>query len=124
MKIKCEVIKLDVPTINGRVYSKKAFQKSTDEYNKQKHKFGTIHGLPSDDISNISHEVLCLNIDGNAISADVEILNSPKGNILQDMLNTGKVEFEMNLTAMGSMSEGKVANMTICSMDIIPRVIS
>lgn len=87
MKIKCELVKAGVPTINDRVYPKETLQKAIDEYNKQPYKLGTLGRSMEVSIVQSSHKIKNLYLDDDgSMKADIEILDTPVGKYLKEMI--------------------------------------
>jgi len=86
MEIKCNLIKAGEPTLNGRIYPKETLQKAVDSYNKQTYKLGTLGRSMEVSIVQSSHKIKNLYLDNGIMKADIEILDTPNGNILKEMI--------------------------------------
>lgn len=90
------VLKFNVPNRNNRVYSPDCFNLE-DPIVEQKLKTGTFFGefgMPQTrtetDMSKISHVVTNLYKREDGLYADIEILETPFGSALQDLIDRGK----------------------------------
>ena len=98
-KVKCILSKLNAVTQNGTYYSTNWYYK-TIENNKvfqdkliKKRVLGeTDHPEnPDGHINNISHTVIKIWLDGNDVWGEIEIFNTPSGNILWTLLKAGVI---------------------------------
>jgi len=101
---------------NGRIYSKQILvreaQKFKDTYIKQGNPFGELDHPESPIVSvkNVSHAITDLWWEGNNLMGRVEVLNTPFGNIVKEILKAGYV-IGISSRGTGSISElpnGKV----------------
>jgi hypothetical protein len=108
MELTCKEIIADEPTINHRIYSKEVLQKAIDEYNAKDYKFGTL-GL-SDNVNsdgtftgmnphNIAFSVTGISLVGNEIVIEFEILYTPMGEVLKELID----KCQMRFANIGSM---------------------
>lgn len=97
-KLTVNVILFDVDQSNGRKYDEKSIKNAMDNYIRNNNGSSIIYGQmnPSDyalhtSISEASHQVdiNSLKLNNDNISCEVEVLNTPNGKILQEMLNYG-----------------------------------
>ena len=79
---------------NGRVYDKKLLSREVDklqEVIKQRRLVGELDH-PSDEIvhlANASHVITGLHMDGNQVIGEAELLNTPSGKVLQELVKAG-----------------------------------
>lgn len=95
---------------NGRVYSKailqREAQKFKDTYIRQGNPFGELDHPESPIVSvkNVSHAITDLWWEGNNLMGRVEVLNTPFGNIVKEILKAGYV-IGISSRGTGSVSE-------------------
>tara|TARA_R100001244_G_scaffold25113_2_gene25466 strand:+ start:117684 stop:118091 length:408 start_codon:yes stop_codon:yes gene_type:complete len=91
MKVRCKLIEAGIPTINGHVYSEEILKEMVDgaqEKIESKALMGRLgYGNPSKiDLKDVSHLITKLELKNGCLSADVEVLETPRGNLLKLML--------------------------------------
>jgi hypothetical protein len=80
---------------NGRVYPKGILKREADKYMenfvKQRRAMGELDHPESSvvNLKNVSHNIIDMGWDGDDLVGTVEILPTPSGNILRDLLNSG-----------------------------------
>lgn len=80
---------------NGRVYPKEILRRESDKYLtefvKQRRAMGELDHPESSvvNLKNVSHNIIDMSWDGDDLVGTVEILPTPNGNILKDLLNSG-----------------------------------
>lgn len=95
---------------NGRIYSKailqREAQKFKDTYIRQGNPFGELDHPESPIVSvkNVSHAIVDLWWEGNNLMGRVEVLNTPFGNIVKEILKAGYV-IGISSRGTGSLSE-------------------
>lgn len=95
---------------NGRIYSKailqREAQKFKDTYIAQGNPFGELDHPESPIVSvkNVSHAIVDLWWEGNNLMGRVEVLNTPFGNIVKEILKAGYV-IGISSRGTGSLSE-------------------
>ena len=88
---------LDSPNRNGRIYTRECMEKAIEGVKKlieEKRFLGELE-IPHDtivDLSNVSHMVTDLRIEESKIVADIQVLKTPKGIILQEKIDANEVE--------------------------------
>lgn len=93
--VKGVVQRAEAKNNNGRVYSKSILEREVDSYNENFVKVGNAFGEldhPESAIvslKNASHVVKELWWEGNDLKAKIEILNTPSGNIVKEILRAG-----------------------------------
>ena len=103
--------KFDTPNGNGRVYSKKILQREVENYwklVKERRALGELDH-PDDSVINLknaSHLVTHMWWDGSALMGKVEILDTPSGNILKQLANSG-VTLGISSRGLGSVRESQ-----------------
>ncbi len=100
----------EVPNQNGRVYPLPILKREAEKYNKKfianKQAIGELDHPNSDQISlkNVSHNILELWWKGNDLCAKIEILTTPSGNILRELIKNG-ITVGISSRGMGSVKE-------------------
>jgi hypothetical protein len=101
---------------NGRVYPVEVLRREVDKYNenfvKQKRALGELDHPDSEivNLKNVSHNILKMWWEGNNLLGEVEILTTPSGNILKELLKCG---ITVGISSRGSGSVKKVNESTV-----------
>lgn len=80
---------------NGRIYPKEILKRESEKYMenfvKQRRAMGELDHPESSvvNLKNVSHNIVDMGWDGDDLVGTVEILPTPSGNILRDLLNSG-----------------------------------
>ena len=101
----------DVQNGNGRIYPKMVLEKEIANYQKLVKEGRAIGECDHPDesvinLKNASHMVNRIWWDGNNVLGTIKVLNTPSGNILKGLYESG-VKFGFSSRAMGSLQEGK-----------------
>ena len=101
----------EVENGNGRIYPKLVLEKEIGNYQKLVKEGRAIGECDHPDESvinlrNASHMVNRVWWDGNNVLGTIKVLNTPSGNILKGLYESG-VKFGFSSRAMGSLQEGK-----------------
>lgn len=131
MKITRQIARAGIKNANGRIYSKEVFDKVIEEFvTSHKPIFGRF--LPDYSttgsvlsITDISHQVLKLNRNGDIFEAVIKVLNTPNGLKLKQAINEIQAGSPTNIVAApcgtGEIDEnGNVFNYNMISCDFIP----
>jgi len=100
----------DVPNQNGRIYPMDILKREANNYTnnfiKNHQAVGELDHPNSDTISlkNVSHNILELWWKGNELCAKIEILTTPSGNILSELIKNG-ITVGISSRGMGSVKE-------------------
>ena len=96
MKGIAKILILDKPTINGHIYPHAIFEAAIKDYWKlieKERAFGELSPYPgmaiprtTIDLSNVSHQITNLEIQGDEVFAEIFVLNTPRGKLLQGMI--------------------------------------
>ena len=95
---------------NGRVYPKEILKREVDKYKqtqiKENRALGELDHPDSSVINlrNVCHNVLDVNWDGDDVVGKVQILPTPSGNILRNLLGAG-IRLGISSRGMGSVKE-------------------
>jgi len=124
--MKCELIKADVPTVNGHIYSRAVIEKMIED-------IGDKEILGSFDINTdlkirmdqISHKVENFRVDeGGNLYGDVVVLGTPKGKELYKLIVAGLNDGRLTLHPLmignvddNIVKEVKLSNINICLTD-------
>ncbi len=100
---------------NGRVYSRRILERETKKYEeliKERRALGELDHPDSSviNLKNVSHNIREIHWDGNDVLGTVEILNTPSGNILKELLKAN-ILLGISSRGMGStkpIGENKV----------------
>lgn len=100
----------DVRNHNGRVYPKDILIREADKYMtefvKQKRALGELDHPDSSvvNLANVSHNIINMSWQGNALIGDVEILTTPAGKILFELFKNG-ITLGISSRGVGSVKE-------------------
>lgn len=94
---------------NGRVYPHKVLVREVENYKKMVKERRALGELDHPDTSvinlaNASHLVTEIWMDNNKCMGKIEVLNTPSGNVLKELINAG-VKLGISSRGMGSVSE-------------------
>jgi len=105
---------------NGRIYPKETLMREADKYAEgfiaEKRALGELDHPDNNVISleKVSHRVTAIWMEGNVAMGKVQVLNTPSGKILQELVNGG-CKMGISSRGMGSVREDK--GMTIVEDD-------
>ena len=95
MEVKVQLMKLDTPSSNGRIYSKESIQEAIENFNNRKIKGGSLglqptNGLfePELNIGELSHTFENVRIEDDKVLADMKILDTPQGQNVKALLES------------------------------------
>ncbi len=87
-----EILKVDCPNTNERIYSKAAIEKAISDFQPGK-MFGELwdgnghyRTVGSISLNNMSHEIKRIYLEDNRLMADVKIMNTPRGRDLKSLM--------------------------------------
>ena len=95
MELTVNVMKFDTPNKSGRIYPKFVMEEAIKKFNENKNKFGTFGEIgPTQassfiELGKISHKVKDMWIDEDNLKCNIETLNTPNGNTLNALLESG-----------------------------------
>ena len=101
--------KANQPNGNGRTYPRQVLMREVENYKKlvrEKRALGELDH-PEDSVINLknaSHMVTDVWWDGDSVMGKIEVLDTPSGKILKDLLNSG-VKLGISSRGMGSVKE-------------------
>jgi len=112
MKLKGILMKSNVPTLNGNLYPREVLEKSIQELKERIEKRKFFGGPPSRDrvihLQEVSHLVTDMSLDDkNNLNVELEVLNTPNGQVLKDMIKNGPVSF-------GLCGYGSIIRVDLC----------
>ena len=101
--------KYDTPNGNGRVYSKNILQREVDNYWKlvrERRALGELDHPESSvvNLQNVSHNIKKVWWKGDDVMGTVEVLGTPAGNILKELLKAG-VKLGISSRGLGSVKQ-------------------
>lgn len=100
----------ETPNQNGRIYPRPILEREVDKYMKnevaQRRALGELDHPESSvvNLRNVSHNVLTCNWKGNELWGDVEVLNTPAGNILKELFKAN-ITLGISSRGMGSVTQ-------------------
>ena len=112
MKYTVKILECDKPTINGRIYPKEEVERAIQEYLKHPINFGGF----KDDLDKTSFSECLLPLDKRAfevddvkiindkVFADIEILSTPSGCILQEILDYDESMIQFKTNGVGKIA--------------------
>jgi len=107
---------------NGRVYPKEILKRESDKYLtefvKQRRAMGELDHPESSvvNLKNVSHNIVDMGWDGDDLVGTVEILPTPSGNILRDLLNSG-ILLGISSRGLGSVKKDMRENSDVVQDD-------
>jgi len=117
-------LKANTPNKNGRIYSEDVLKKAIEKFNEKKVKQGKALGEflhPKYDQRNgINHAFKINEIEqeDEHWAAEIEILSTPKGDILKEILDPNKYEIVPMMT-VGEITKGKDGTTVVTKIEII-----
>ena len=116
-----EILPIDTPNRNGRVYSRSCVEKMITDFNDRKRPEHPLFGeldqpaAPADaskiNLDRVSHTVEELYIDGDLLMGKVKILGTPFGKILETLNKEVPDHLSLQLRGIGSLhAETKYVN--------------
>ena len=93
---------------NGRIYPKETLMREAKKYSQQfineKRALGELDHPDSSvvNLNNVSHNVLEMEFKGNDLVGTVEVLSTPSGNILKELLRSG-IKLGISSRGLGSV---------------------
>ena len=99
----------EVKNGNGRYYSKGLWEREMDKYNElieQRRSMGELDHPESsfENLKNVSHLISEYNWDGDNVMGKIEVLPTPSGNILKELIKSG-VTVGVSSRGMGSLED-------------------
>ena len=110
-----KIIECDTPTVNGRVYTKEAFQESLDE---NKNLFGYMVPETSFDCSveKVAFALKDYYWEDNTLFGKFEVLDTPCGRVLDSLINATKEPLDISPVGFGMVnSNNEVYDYTLMS---------
>lgn len=126
--IAVKIQKLDEANRNGRIYSTEAVQEALDKID-QRHVFGTIGypntgtyiqdntGIPLHEVSHMANN---LRIEDGYLVGDIKVLETPKGNILSQLIEDGVETAFRTLGYANVDADGQVRDFTLTGVVLVP----
>lgn len=125
------VIKAGVINRNGRYYDQDTINKMVEQFVEMTKKLPSLGEILNDEkasrhyldvnLRNVSHETQRLYVDGDVLKADIRIIDTPSGNLLNDMLTATPKSFVFRPRGSGYVSAaGKVLDYSLVSVDAVP----
>lgn len=108
-EIVCELIRADVPTANGHIYSKEALEKAVEQFNKASKRdtcFVVSDAEPDGRVllNKVAAKVHDTKLRDGQLVCQVEVLDTPAGKDIQKILEHGTI----TPLARGTVKDGKV----------------
>jgi hypothetical protein len=85
----------DIPNRNGVVFTHDSIEKATSLLQERIAKSGPIYGelntvdRPDIDLTNVSHKIEEVYLEGNHLMAKISLLNTPQGKVAKDIIEEG-----------------------------------
>jgi hypothetical protein len=100
---------VEVKNGNGRYYSKELWERELDKYNvliKERRACGELDHPDSQiiNLKNVSHNISKIWWNGDNVMGAIEILPTPSGNILKELINAG-IKVGVSSRGMGSLKQ-------------------
>lgn len=103
---------------NGRVYPKKILEREATQYLEnnvnQRRALGELDHPDSSvvNLKNVSHNVVDMSWDGNDLKGKIEVLSTPSGKILKELLKSG-IRVGISSRGLGSVSNNHDGSVTV-----------
>ena len=97
---------------NGRTYAKKILEREIENYKKnfvnERRAVGELDHPEKSiiELKNVSHNITEIHWEGDDVVGTVEILTTPAGNILRELIKNG-IKIGISSRALGSVTEGR-----------------
>ena len=90
-EVTCVVCNIETDDKYGMKYSKDALQKAIDEYNKKSSRLGILGDRTemATHLEDVSHSVEEVNVVGDNVIAKVNLFDTPRGKLAQELINSG-----------------------------------
>ena len=124
-------LEMETPNLNGHKYTEKMVKKAIKKFNRQKEKFmlgkwhidgiSCAYGTCDSDVQtcnlvDVSHKVIDIRIEGHNAICDIDILQTPQGNMLQGLIDKG---FKIAPCIVGTV-DWETEKFELIRIDIIP----
>ena len=132
LSLRCERIKPGVPNLNNRVYTREILEQMAQQINERSVEARMLGRLGTDfeppKLIDATHMVIAASVDDDGLLATLEVLDTPHGKALQEVLDSGS-KLEVVPAGFGSLQatqrEGKTVQVVqddyqILSLDILP----
>lgn len=108
-----KVLTANKATTNGRIYSSVVLEHAIEEFNSRK--FPCVcnnHGNHNHvDMAEVTHVVSSLELKGDDLIANIDILDTPRGKMLQTMISVlGIDKFNVFPVGVGTLKNRKIVN--------------
>lgn len=109
-----KILTADAVTLTGRIYPKEVLQHAIEEFNSRNEPcLCNNQGLSNNhvELDEITHEVQHLELNGNDLIATVRFLDTPRGNMLQKLIDVlGLDKFKVYPAGIGTLKNRKIVN--------------
>ena len=117
--------------LTGRVYPREEVEKMVENYQEKIVNDVAAGALDPKDphrisLGEVSHKVTDMHLEGNEVKVEYQILTTPMGAMLQDMLNAGaRMRISPNMTGCVEKVDGKyqASDLTLLSTSMLPAVV-
>lgn len=120
MKFTTEIMKVDAPNFNGRIYPRETMEKAIQGFMAKPSRLGQI-GMDGCqiDMSNASHNVENIQIDEDGhVTATIQILETPAGKIARQLLVQPNTDFRT--AGFGNVDKnGVVSDFVLASVNLV-----
>ena len=120
MKTKAVLIPVDRPTQNGRIYPKKMVEKMISEFQEKidsKQSIGYVGEVAV--LTNAACLVTSLSIENGSLVAEFDILNTPMGNKVQELMTIGGEWTTLCSVQMDDIKDNVVQNAELLSINLV-----
>jgi hypothetical protein len=113
-----EFANANIRTHNGRIYSVETLEQAIADTKSPVYGQFTGSMDPYVDLSNVTHKCTNLRMEGNIAKCDVEIMTTPHGVMLEQLL-CGDMEYALCVRGLGHVDEfGVVTELELISIDV------
>lgn len=125
IKVEGKLTKADVPNLNGHVYPREVMEKAIEQLREDieaKRVLGRVgtQQPPKMRINDASHMVVGLRMEDDRLQADIEVLDTPRGRILQQWLDA-KLDITLHPTWLAELDGNTVREgARLLRLDVCP----
>jgi hypothetical protein len=126
IKFKNEVMTADAPNVNGLTYPREVLEKAVADVQERVENGQMLGELNSTGYSaklgDVSHQVTSLKMEGDKVVAEVLILDTPAGKILQELVDRGENPTlkapKLSPVGKGDVNDKIISNYSIGSIHV------